>query len=134
MKTLLYEDTTTNELKTFEEVKASYVEENNSDLPIPDDDMQLIIMENLIQNGGNIRLIDDDILKWCNDYSEYNEADRYLSQAECDEGVKDIYETINCKGDYLENIIDNITEDTDEEQELLKRLRELIGLELKLND
>lgn len=130
MRTELFDDVLTNKVMTFEEVKEVYAESNNSDLPIDDDTMYLIIMENLIQNGGNIRLMnesDDDILKWCNDYSEYNEADRYLSQTERDASVKDIYESIACKSDYLyKEIIRELTRDKDdmeESKELLKRLQ-----------
>ena len=54
MKTLLYKDSKTNEIKTFEILKNEYAEENNSDLPILDEDMQLIIFNNLVQNGGNL--------------------------------------------------------------------------------
>lgn len=133
MKTELYEDITTNNLMTFEEVKQEYAKANNSDLPIDNDTMYLIIMENLYQNGGNIRLVnesEDKILKWCNDYSEYNEADRYLNQTERDESVRDIYECISSNGDYFyEEIITGLKRDKDNEveaKELLERLEKLL--------
>lgn len=133
MKTELYEDITTNNLMTFEEVKQEYAKANNSDLPIDNDTMYLIIMESLYQNGGNIKLVnesEDEILKWCNDYSEYNEADRYLSQEERDESVRDIYECISSNGDYLhEEIMTGLKRDKDNEaeaKELLERLERLL--------
>lgn len=133
MKTELYEDITTNNLMTFEEVKQEYAKANNSDLPIDNDTMYLIIMESLYQNGGNIKLVnesEDEILKWCNDYSEYNEADRYLSQTERDESVRDTYECISSNGDYLyEEIMTGLRRDKDNEieaKEMLERLEKLL--------
>lgn len=107
MKTYLYEDTSTNELKTFDEVKNIYLQSINADLPIDDVSMQLIIETELLKNGS-ITSVEDSILSWCNDYADENEADRYLSQEERDTDVKDIYECISCRGDYIEELKDNL--------------------------
>lgn len=125
MKTLLYKDSTTDQIKIFAEVRNDYMEANNSDLPITDDVMQLIIFENLVQNGGNIILIEDEILEWCNDYAEYMEADRFLSQEERDQILKNIYESIifhyKHPADFLlEEIKSQLTEE--DGAELLTRL------------
>ncbi len=139
MKTLLYKDSKTNEIKTFEILKNEYAEENNSDLPILDEDMQLIIFNNLVQNGGNLILIKDDILAWCNDYSDYQEADRYLSPSERDENVYDLYFCIinkvmeplkmflmDLENDLKYNIPENNTESRNEVDSLIQRLKILM--------
>ena len=107
MRTNLYEDISTNTLMTFDEVRNEYMESINATLPISDDEMQLIIFENLFQNGGNIKLINessDAVLKWSNKYAEHNEVDRHYDRAGRDQNVKDIYEMVSC-GD-VETIID----------------------------
>lgn len=113
MKTLLYKDCSTEKILTFNEVKAAYMEANNSDLPIPDDDMQLIILENSVNIGGNISVVKDAVLDWCNEYAEFNEADRYLSQSERDTSVRDIYEClINKEETLFEEVINILIRDS----------------------
>ena len=97
MKTELFRYVGSNDIKTFEQIQNDYMEENGSNLPIPYDEMHLIIMLRLVQNGGNIVIINDDLLKWCNKYSDYNEADRFLSQEEKNSSIRDIYCNIMSK-------------------------------------
>lgn len=123
MRTLLYKDN--DKILTFAEVRENYMTANNSELPIPDDEMLLISFLMLKQNGGNLILIQDKILSWCNDYSEYNEADRYLSQTERDSSVKDIYESILANDSYIKEIKANIDNDSTG-TELLERLNEIL--------
>lgn len=129
-RTELYKDASTDAIMTFEEVKDAYAKAKNSDLPIDDDTMYLIIMENLVQNGGNIILINenaDSTLKWCNDYSEYKEADRFLSKEEKETSIKNIYLSI-LHGDFLhKEIVGELERETDSDsRELLNRLLELV--------
>lgn len=121
MKTELFQKD--GKVYTFEELRELYKEMHDSDLPIDDGTMQLLIYENLVQNGGTITLIKDDVLLWCNDYSEYNEADRFLNQTERDDSVKHIYECILSKDSYLEEV-EKCLVDSDR-QELLTRLQQL---------
>lgn len=122
MKTELFKDKD-GKICTFSELREHYMVIHNSDLPIDDGTMQLLIYENLVQNGGDITLIRDDALAWCNDYSEYNEADRYLSQEERDNSVKHIYE---CIVNHDSNMAEVASCLTDLEGDiLLKRLAQL---------
>lgn len=128
----LYEDITTNKLHTFNEVKCMYAEANESDLPIDDATMYLIIMENLFQNGGNIKLInprEDDILAWCIDYADYNEAERHLSKEETEISIRDIYTYISYnEKSFLDEIISLLRREKDSDSaELLCRLENLLG-------
>lgn len=130
--TRLYEDTTTNQIKTFDEVKEEYIIVNDSDLPISDDVMHMIILNELVQNGGNIRLIhehNDELLKWVNDYGDLLEADRYFNQSERDMSARNLYLSIGM------NDVDTVTEikkaladinSKDITEELEKRLKDFL--------
>lgn len=107
---------------------AIYAEKNHSNLPIDNETMQLIIHENLTQNGGNLILIEDEILAWVNDYCEYMEADRYLSETEKLFSAKNIYECIICKDKFCETLNTYLSENA-EGKELLSRLRKLLEAE-----
>lgn len=122
MKTMLYKDNDTGLIHTFSELKDLYAEHNNSDLPIDDDTMYLIIIENLVQNNGNLVRLDDEILKWCNDFAEYNEADRYLTAEERELSVKTIYEWIAGKEAFTQELRKCI----EPGNELLERLDNLL--------
>lgn len=126
MKTVLYKDITTNEIKTFSEAKKEYMDLINAELPVSDDEIHQVISNNLWQNGGNIMLVEDDIMQWCNDYADYNEANRYLSKEERDATIKDIYECIDGETDYLETIKNLLRKDDNlESKKLLERLEKL---------
>lgn len=128
MKTILYEDITTNDLKTFKEIKEEYIKQTGSDFPILYDILYKVIDENLVQNGGNIREVDDELLLWCNDYCDYVNKGCSLSYSDRDIDVKNIYECISCKGDYLyEGIMIMLENDESETaKELLARLNKLV--------
>lgn len=102
-KVRLYKNITTDNIYTLEEVKAQYAEANGCELPIDDGTMESVIYENLACIGGNIQILNDDVLAWCNDYAEAVEADRFLCQAEIDESFRDLYIAI------IENDADLIT-------------------------
>lgn len=103
-KTELFRYVGNDEIKIFKDIQDDYMEEVGADLPIPYDEMHLIVMLRLVQNGGNIVIINDDILAWCNEFAEYNEAERYLSQDERDMSVRNIYENISSKDGFVEHI------------------------------
>lgn len=119
-KTELFRYVGNDEIKTFKDIQDDYMEEVGADLPIPYDEMHLIIMLRLVQNGGNIVIINDDILAWCNEFAEYNEAERYLSQNERDMSVRNIYENISSKDSFVEHIKECLVEP--DGAELLARL------------
>lgn len=128
VNTKLYRDTTNENLLTYEEVKDMYAEEVKAELPIDDDTFGFILMGMLLQNGGRYLLIKDKILAWCNDYAEYKEAERFLSQQERNTSVRDIYESVSAKDDYLFNeIVKELRHESDEDSvKLFKRLKTLI--------
>ena len=119
-KTELFRYVGNDEIKTFKDIQDDYMEEVGAYLPIPYDEMHLIIMLRLVQNGGNIVIINDDILAWCNEFAEYNEAERYLSQNERDMSVRNIYENISSKDSFVEHIKECLVEP--DGAELLARL------------
>ena len=119
-KTELFRYVGNDEIKIFKDIQDDYMEEVGANLPIPYDEMHLIIMLRLAQNGGNIVIINDDILAWCNEFAEYNEAERYLSQDERDMSVRNIYENISAKDCFVEHIKECLVEP--DGAELLARL------------
>lgn len=130
MKTKLYRHKDTSNILTFTEVLDEYREKNNSDLPIPDDEAELIVVYQLAKNGGDYILLDDSdkLIKWCNDYADLNETDRYYSQNERDESVCDIYYCVSKNDSYIKNIKENLKDNSCEEvKELLKQLDDFIG-------
>lgn len=124
MKTKLYKYVNSEEVKTFEEMREDYAKEVKADLPIPDDEMELILILRFQKNGGNVILIEDDILNWCNDFADMKEANRYLSAIEKNESVRDIYCNIKSKGTFLDNLIEDLR--IEKENELLERLMSFI--------
>lgn len=128
LKTKLYRDTANGKLLTYEEVKEEYAAEVNAELPVDDDAFSIILAHRLVQNGGRYLLIKDNILEWCNDYAEYKEAERFLSQQERNTSVRDIYESVSVKDDYLyEEILKELRHETDEDSvKLFERLKKLI--------
>ena len=131
MRTKLYRHKDTDNILTFAEVLDEYREKNNSDLPIPPDEAELIVIYQLAKNGGNYNLLDDNdkLLKWCNDYAELNEADRYFSKDERDDSVRHTYIIIssNSYPKAIERLQDNLIDNYCEEaEELLKQLNEFL--------
>lgn len=127
MKVILYKDITTENIMTLSEVKAEYAKANDCELPIDNETMESIIYENLALVGGNIEIIDnnDEILAWCNDYAEYMEADRYMTEEEIKDGTKENYLAIlNNDAPMVEQIYNNLFN----EDELSKRLEKLLGI------
>ena len=127
-KTKLYRDTVNGKLLTYEEVKDEYADAVQAELPIDDDTFGIILAHMLVQNGGRYLMIKDKILEWCNDYAEYKESERFLSQQERNISIRDIYESIETKGDYIFNeIITELRRETDEDSvKLFERLKTLI--------
>lgn len=128
LKTKLYRDTIDGKLLTYEEVKKEYSTSVKAELPIDDDTFSIILAHMLVQNGGRYLLIKDDTLEWCNDYAEYKEAERFLNQEERNTSVRDIYECVSAKDDYLfTEVLKELREETDEDSvQLLERLKKLI--------
>lgn len=128
LKTKLYRDTVNGKLLTYEEVKEEYAAEVNAELPVDDDTFGIILAHRLVQNGGRYLMIKDNLLEWCNDYAEYKEAERFLNQQERNTSVRDIYESVSAKDDYLyEEILKELRHETDEDSiKLFKRLKTLI--------
>lgn len=131
-KTKLYKDITTDKIYTFAEVKNAYEVTNDCEIEIDDGSIIQVINENVFSVGGNIQVItscNDEVLKWCNDYAEYMEADRGMTQNEIDESIRDIFLAINNKyDDILESVIDNlyVEEKHGESWKLYNRLIEII--------
>lgn len=114
-KTNLYKDITTGDIYTLQEMKNAYAVANDCDLPIDDYDMESVIFKNLSCVGGNIEIINDKILDFCNDFSDFMEADRGMEQEEIDVCTKEnYYGIIIGDDDIIESIFDNI-EDYNEE-------------------
>ena len=102
-----------------------------------EDEAELIVVYQLAKNGGDYILLDDSnkFLKWCNDYAELNEADRYFSKDERDVSVRDIYYCISKNDSHIKNIKENLEDNSCEEaEELLKQLDEFIGIGGCAND
>lgn len=127
MRTRLYKDVENNNILVLSDVKDIYAEVNNSDLPIPDAEMELIILTEMVTSkGGNLAVINDEILEWCNDYSEYQEADRYLNQEEKALSVRNVYTNICCRDEFCSELTKYLTDD-EEGKKLLSRLEKLLN-------
>ena len=125
MRVKLYKDITTGNLYTFSEVKQEYEASHNCELTVDDDTMIQIIHENLWFYGGDIAIISNNnsVLKWCNDYAEFMEADRCMTTEEIENSVRDIYYAIIEKDlQMIREIKDNLFDG----DELLDRLNELL--------
>ena len=110
MKTQLY--ALKDEIMVLDEVKEWYYEKNNSDIPIQDGVMELIIHTDL---SDEINVICDDLLNWCNDYAELTEAARYLSKTEMAASIKDIYIGVHNQDKHiLDSVNENIKYGIDE--------------------
>lgn len=92
MNTILYEDITTNEMYTKNELQELW--ENMWCCYVTDEEIDNIISGNLVQNGGNIQIIDDNLLDLCNRIAIACEPERYFTSWEQDENVKAYYESI----------------------------------------
>src|SRR5574344_1076152 len=103
MKTILYEDTITNELYTSKELQELW--ESVYSMYITDEEIDNIIFKNLTQNGGNISIVNDSLLDLCNRIAIACESERYFTSWEQDENIKVYYESINCNGVFVEDII-----------------------------
>ena len=124
MRIRLYEDITTGNLYTFSEMKQEYEVSHNCEIPVDDDTMIQIIHENVWSVGGNVLIICDNnsVLKWCNDYAEFMEAEKHLTTEEIENSVRDIYYAIFDKDMRM---IDEIKDNLSEGDELLNRLNKL---------
>lgn len=114
---LLYQNTKTNKIYTFTELKNDYEDKNNYNISINDDIFNSI----LSQFYKNIKVIDNDIIKLCNDYAQYMECERYLNKTEQEDSIKELFyciqnETID---DYIEILLE---EDNKENYNLIIRL------------
>ena len=122
-RTKLYRDDT-GEIFTFHEIKVEFTKLYNLEEESASEEVEEFIFENLVQNGGNIEVLtdeNDEVLKWCNDYAKFMEADRHLSQGEKDKSVKEIYCMVNgC--DNLDSVISNLVDGTKDGQQLYDRL------------
>lgn len=108
-KVKLYRDITTGKVFTLEEIKNQY--------------MESIIRENLACIGGNIEIINDDILAWCNEYTDFVEAGKTMTTEEVQTSVKNIYHAIaNNVRDLIEATKDNLFDG----DELLERLKVML--------
>lgn len=110
---LLYKDAKTGSIYTLSEMKQRYEIANNCNLPITDDEMESILRDQLWYKGGNLFIIScsDPILKWCHEYAEEMEAERYLTKEEIEASVRDIYSSIYYEEiDMLEEVIENLKE------------------------
>lgn len=125
MRVRLYEDITTGNLYTFSEMKQEYEVSHNCEIPVDDDTMIQIIHENVWSVGGNVLIICDNnsVLKWCNDYAEFMEAEKHMTTEEIENSVRDIYYAIFDKDMRM---ISNIKDNLSEGDELLNKLNELL--------
>lgn len=126
---MIFRDLRNDIVKTYEEVCEDYKESVNADLPIPEDEMKRIIMLQLKKNGGHLELIQDNVMEWCNRFSNFNEVERYLSMTECETSVKTIYEGIlHNDGEIICSLKENLAQaDRDAEaDQLLKQLNQFI--------
>lgn len=128
-RTKLYRDDT-GEIFTFDDIKGKYSYHHKYEEEPTSEEVEEFIFENLAQNGGNIEVLtdeNDEVLKWCNDYAEFMEADRHLSQGEKDESIKEIYYAISvADSNSLSSVILSLVE-SDEGVELLKRMKRLLN-------
>lgn len=124
MQTLLYKKIKTENIYTFAELKNEYEVENSCEIEVDEDSMFQIIREHIM--NGEIELIfnNDKVLKWCNDYAYYVDADRGMTQKEIDNSIREIYLAITNKNDeqLIQSTMDNI-----EDEMLMERLQKLLG-------
>ena len=104
MNTILYEDTTTNELYTKKELQELW--ENMWCCYVTDEELDDIIFENLAQNGGSISIVNDNLLDLCNKIARVMESERYFTQWEQDDNIKAYY--MNISDGYKQDIIDTL--------------------------
>ena len=116
MNTILYEDTTTNELYTKKELQELW--ENMWCCYVTDEEIDDTIFENLFQNGGNISIVNDNLLDLCNRIASVMESERYFTQWEQDDNIKAYY--MNISDGYKQDIIDMLKDY--EELELIKEI------------
>ena len=124
MQTLLYKKIKTENIYTFAELKNEYEIENGCEIEVDEDSMFQIIREHIM--NGEIELIfnNDKVLKWCNDYAYYVDADRGMTQKEIDNSIREIYLAIINRNDeqLIQSTMDNI-----EDKMLMERLQKLLG-------
>lgn len=123
MKTLLYKETEKENIYTFAELKSEYEMENDCEIEVDNDSMLQIIRDYIIKGKFKIICNNDEVLKWCNDYAEYVEADRGMTQTEIDDSIREIYLAIKNGNDtnLIKSTMDNI-----EDEVLMKRLQNLL--------
>ena len=114
--TILYEDTTTNELYTKKELQEIW--ENMGCCYVTDEEIDDTIFENLFQNGGSISIVNDSLLDLCNRIARVMESERYFTQWEQDDNIKAYY--MNISDGYTQDIIDMLK--NYEELELIKEI------------
>ena len=56
-----------------------------------------IILSKLSKNGRKLIPVNNDVLTWCNVYTDHKKANKYLSQKSRDLGVRDIYMDVALK-------------------------------------
>lgn len=124
MATILFKDLNDGKILVLNDIKEQYAEKNNSDLPISDAEIIAIAL----LDKQNYKVINDDILNWCNDYSIFCEADRYLSYEELDLSIRDIYIEILEKDKHVDGFKNYLRlNHNSESEELLERLEQLLG-------
>lgn len=85
---------------------------------VTDEEIDNIIFENLVQNGGNISIVNDSLLNLCNKIARVMESERYFTQWEQDENIKAYY--MNISDGYTQDIIDMLK--NYEELELIEEI------------
>lgn len=102
-----------NSVITFTDAKEMYAEEHNSDLPIDDTDLMMILMQD---NRYQIIKDSDIYYKWCKEYVEAVDT-RGLTLEELEESVKCIYEyltadTVDCI--FEKSLLSNLSDDEED--------------------
>ncbi len=93
----------------FFQAKEWLVEKINAELPISDDELELMLLEE-----KELSVIDDEPHRWCLRYAQYMEADRYLSQEEKAMSIFNIYMAIVEKDETsLESVFNALRETND---------------------
>lgn len=124
MATILFKDLNDGKILVLNDIKERYAEKNDSDLPISDAEIIAIAL----LDKQNYKVINDDILNWCNDYSIFCEADRYLSYEELDLSIRNIYIEILEKDKHVDGFKNYLRlNHNSESEELLERLEQLLG-------
>ena len=57
-----------------------------------------------VTHGGVYKVLLNELTDWCNAFADYQESDRFYSQTERDENIKDYYTALYCRADYIEDI------------------------------